>query len=578
MNSEVEEIKSRIDIVDLISQYVTLKKAGANYKGVCPFHQEKTPSMMVSPQKQIWKCFGCGKGGSVFDFVMESEHLEFGDALRLLAQKAGVTLEPRTQAEHQTHGRKERLFRINMLASRVYQKILLESPQGQSALDYLKKRGLKSTTIKEFGIGFAPRGLDLKKIMSKYQISVAELAQVGSPERFFERIMFPIFDVLGNVIAFTGRALGDAQPKYLNSPETPLFNKGRVLYGLNFAKAGIKQHDHVVLVEGQMDVIALHQAGVTQAVASSGTAITESQLSTLSKYTPNFMLAFDNDSAGQTTTRKVIEMLLRLDLNSKVVDFGTFKDAGEMLEQSSDAWPEMVKNATEGVEWIFNQEVKRVGDLQFIENKKKVISAMLPLLGLIVDETRLDHYVGRLALLTQSKPESLYASLSKNRPTSAPQAPIVAATHLTNEEQFLAILLYSPSLLSEYKSQFDEVVWQSNEAQRIAEAVMICYNKKTLVTNQGQFLTEVKNQLDAPLGDKVDSWIFWLTTTWPNFGEGLAKELASEKIAQLATKRYEQQKESLATRIRLAQEKGDLNQVKLLMKELNTVTKSGGVK
>jgi DNA primase len=226
---------------------------------------------------------------------MEAEHLEFGDALRLLAQKAGVTLQSKTQAEYQTGDRKERLYRINMFMARVYHQLLIDRPEGAEALKYLEGRGLKRETIENFRIGLAPRQNPAVQLAAKRGILPPELQRAGSPERFFDRIIFPIFDILGNVIAFTGRSLGEAQPKYLNTPETALFTKGRTIYALNFAKAAIKEKDYVVLVEGQMDVVALHQAGVAQTVASSGTAITETQLQILSRYTPNVVIAFDGD-------------------------------------------------------------------------------------------------------------------------------------------------------------------------------------------------------------------------------------------------------------------------------------------
>lgn len=577
--NEIEEIKQRLDIVDLITQYVVLKKAGANYKGVCPFHQEKTPSMMVSPQKQIWKCFGCGKGGDQFAFIMEAEHLEFGDALRLLASKAGVTLQPRTQADHRASGNKERLYRINLLASRVFQKILLESPQGKTALNYLHGRSLTDATIKQFGIGFAPSGFNLQATMAKHGITASELAKAGSPERFYNRVMFPIFDVLGNVIAFTGRALGDIQPKYLNSPETELFNKSRVLYGINLAKRAIAERDYVVLVEGQMDVVALHQAGVTQAVASSGTAITERQIQILSKYTNNFLLAFDNDTAGRTTTKKVIELLLKNDLTGKVVDFAPYKDAGEMLEKADiETWKKAMKQAVEGVEWIIAQEVAAVEDIKFVENKKKVLKAVLPLLALIQDDSRLDHYVQRLALLTESKPESIYSAVERMGDSAAPSSPASnqPATNLTSEEQLLAIILAYPNLLKKIHQAFTEIVWQSSDASRIAAVVSSCYNteaKTNTVINTNQFFSTVKTQLDSQLAEKISSWQFWLTSSWTELNEDLAGELASEKMALLSTKSYERTKEAIATKIRLAQEKGDVATVKKLMSELNTLTK-----
>ncbi len=598
--NEVEEVKARTDLVDLVSSYVTLKKAGANYKGSCPFHQEKTASLMVSPQKQIWKCFGCGKGGDVFKFVTEIEHLEFGDALRMLAQKAGVTLQPRTKAEHQTQGRKEKLYRINNLASLVWQKMLLESEAGKPALSYLTNRNITEQTIKTWRLGWAPRNLNLRSVMAKHDVTDGDLQTAGSPEKFFERIMFPIFDVLGNVIAFTGRTLADIQPKYLNSPETPLYSKSRVLYGLNLAKTGIKEKGYVVLVEGQMDVIALHQAGATNTVASSGTAITEVQLLILSKYTDNFLLAFDADAAGVNTTKKVIELLLKNDLNVKVVNYGQYKDAGELLEQEPASWPEKVKAAQEGVEWLLATEIERVGPAHFVENKKALVKAMLPVLTLINEPTRLDHYVQLLGRAMDVKPEAIYASLKRIRElgtrnlglekdsqvATSTQSP-VPSTHLTPEEQLLALILNRPLLLNKIQRNFDEIVWQSAEADRIAAVIRKCYNEKTLVKNQAQFLSSVKTALNSQLDGKIpsntlvetnidaklDSWQFWLSQQWPNLDDNLASELVTEKINQMNTKSYEKNKEMLAHQIRTAQEKGDVATVKKLMSELNKLTK-----
>lgn len=590
--NEIEEVKSRLDLTDLIGQYVALKKAGANYKCVCPFHQEKTPSMMVSPQKQIWKCFGCGRGGDHFKYIMEAEHLEFGDALRLLAQKAGVTLKPRTQAEHQTRDKKETLYAINNLASRVFQKILLEQPAARSALEYLRKRGITEATIKQFGIGFVPRRFSLRDFLLKRGFTAGDIVKAGSPDKFFDRIMFPIQDVLGHTIAFTGRVLGDAQPKYLNSPDNPLFSKSRTIYGLHFAKGGIKERDYVVLVEGQMDVIALHQAGATQAVASSGTAITDAQLLILSKYTQNFLLAFDNDPAGVATTKKVIEALLRFDLNVKVVDFGQYKDAGELLEKEPTAWPQLVKSATEGLEWWIVQEMRVAGDVQFIENKKKVVKAILPVLLLVQEPTRVDHYVQRLGLALGIKAEAVYAALEKV--SEAAQAKTPASTsqptaniHLTNEEQLLAVVIGRPDIAAQFSEKIDEIVWQSEQASRIAAEVKKAYTDKTLTKTPSKFLSQVKTNLDSRLGEKIDSypvsseslsekidsWQFWLSNQWGDLSDELATELLTEKLGQLSTKNYERRKEGLALEIRRAQESGDIQTVKKLMQELSNLAK-----
>lgn len=575
--NEVEEIKGRLDLVDLISQYVVLKKAGTNYKGVCPFHQEKTPSMMVSPQKQIWKCFGCGKGGDHYTFVMEAEHLEFGDALRLLAQKAGVTLQPRTTAEHQSQGRKELLYRVNKLAAAIFQKVLFGTPEGKAALAYLESRQISTDSLKEFGVGFASKRISLQKLMASKGVTAADLQRAGSPEKFFDRIIFPIYDVLGNVIAFTGRSLGDVQPKYLNSPETQLFSKSRVLYGLHLAKAGIKKEDRVILVEGQLDVIALHQAGVTEVVASSGTAVTEQQLQILSKYTQNFVLGFDGDAAGVSTTEKVVQLLLKNDLSGRVLSFGSYKDAGELFEKAPKTWAETLKSATEMVDWLINQKVRAVGSLQFIENKKKLTSMILPTLQLIPDATRLDYYVQRLASLLQVSSESLYTTLKK---TSQPKTPDTGSSRvvekpptLTNEEQLLALLLSNPSGIKRHLKKIEDVVWQSMDAELIASSIKKWYTDETLVKNPSRFSSQVKTDLDSRISEKIDSWQFWLSSQWEQLSPALTEELLQEKFSQLSTKQYDQQKSALASGIQRAQQAGDLTEVKRLMNELNELSK-----
>jgi DNA primase len=575
--NEVEEIKGRLDLVDLISQYVVLKKAGTNYKGVCPFHQEKTPSMMVSPQKQIWKCFGCGKGGDHYTFVMEAEHLEFGDALRLLAQKAGVTLQPRTTAEHQSQGRKELLYRVNKLAAAIFQKVLFGTPEGKAALAYLESRQISTDSLKEFGVGFASKRISLQKLMASKGVTAADLQRAGSPEKFFDRIIFPIYDVLGNVIAFTGRSLGDVQPKYLNSPETQLFSKSRVLYGLHLAKAGIKKEDRVILVEGQLDVIALHQAGVTEVVASSGTAVTEQQLQILSKYTQNFVLGFDGDAAGVSTTEKVVQLLLKNDLSGRVLSFGSYKDAGELFEKAPKTWADTLKSATEMVDWLINQKVRAVGSLQFIENKKKLTSMILPTLQLIPDATRLDYYVQRLASLLQVSSESLYTTLKK---TSQPKTPDTGSSRvvekpptLTNEEQLLALLLSNPSGIKRHLKKIEDVVWQSMDAELIASSIKKWYTDETLVKNPSRFSSQVKTDLDSRISEKIDSWQFWLSSQWEQLSPALTEELLQEKFSQLSTKQYDQQKSALASGIQQAQQAGDLTEVKRLMNELNELSK-----
>jgi len=570
--NEIEEIKSRLDLVDFIGQYVSLKKAGVNYKAVCPFHQEKTASFIVSPEKQIWRCFGCSKGGDLYGFVMERESLEFGDALRLLAQRAGVTLKPRTTAEHQSQSNKERLFGLNRLAAAIFAKVLAESAAGKSAREYLAKRGIESEIIEKFQLGLAASQIKLSSLVIKRGFSLNDLARAGHPEKFFQRIMFPIADVLGNIVGFTGRALGDNEPKYLNSPETPIFNKSRVLYGLNFARTAIKKHDYVVLVEGQMDVIALHQAGIEQVVASSGTAITQSQIQILAKYTSNFLLAFDNDQAGRATTKKVVEMLLAADLNGKVVSFGRYKDAGDMMVEEPNLWRETVKEAKEGFEWVLAEESAVAGSPDFVENKKKILKVILPLLALVNEPTRLDHYVQKTAIALRVKPETVYASLKKIAQTKTEITSQPEEETITAEEQLLSLLLTYPELLKEVKD-LTQFHWTSEALSKIASALQNCYNNHTLAENSLLLRDKVKALLTPLEAGRLDAWQINLSRLWPQLNRQLAKDMVEELISRFNRRSFERSKEEIAVKIRQAQEAGDIKQMKRLMDKLNQLAR-----
>jgi DNA primase len=341
--NEVEEIKAKIDIVDLLSNYLTLKKAGANWKSICPFHQEKTPSLMVSREKQIFKCFGCGAGGDIFEFIKLIEHLEFPEALKLLAERCGVTLEKRKPLPGEAPDQKTKLFQINDLSARFFHKILLDHPVGQEALNYLKIRKINPQTIKNFLLGYAPQKEVLGNWLRTKGFTTQEIAQAGSPDRFRNRLIFPITNPLSKVIAFTGRILNPHdQPKYLNTPDTPIFHKSHVLYGLEKAKMAIKEKDQVILVEGQMDVISSYQAGITNVVASSGTALTEEHLKILSRYTPNIVFAFDQDSAGTEASKRAIDLAIKQDFNVRLAFLREVKDPGEAIEKDPQIFIEAI--------------------------------------------------------------------------------------------------------------------------------------------------------------------------------------------------------------------------------------------
>lgn len=351
----IEDIRARNDIVDVISQYVHLEKRGANYFGLCPFHNEKTPSFSVSANKQIFYCFGCGAGGDAFTFLMKYDNLSYPEAIQMLAQRAGIALPEEEVSETAKKARDHRriLLDINKEAAVYYYK-MLHSPAGKAGLAYFQKRALKEETIRRFGLGYAPIGWDLltkylrKKGYTDQEIIDAGLAvhdeKGGTHDKFRNRVMFPIQDVNRKVIGFGGRVLGDGEPKYLNSPETMIFDKGRNLYGLVYAKNARK--GRFILCEGYMDVIAMHQGGFSEAVASLGTAFTAGQAVLLKRYTDQILLSYDSDTAGTKASLRAISILRENGMIGKILHLEPHKDPDEFLrEEGAEAFEKRLREA-----------------------------------------------------------------------------------------------------------------------------------------------------------------------------------------------------------------------------------------
>lgn len=369
MSEEVEQIKDKIDVADLIGEYVQLKPAGVNKKGLCPFHHEKTPSFMVSPERKSWHCFGCAKGGDIFSFIQEIEGMDFREALKYLANKAGVVLSNNFKQEV-GGSQRNRLKDINTEATRFFYNFLIKMPSAQLAVDYLLKRGIKSETIDEWHIGYIPEQWDLlTQYLIKKGFGIDDLVASGLTikkdgggfyDRFRGRIMFPIWDTHGDVVGFTGRILVEKENsggKYVNTPQTAVYDKSRVIFGLNKAKQEIRAKNLIVMVEGQMDTIACHQAGMKNVVASSGTALTEEQVKLLKRYSGNINMAFDMDEAGQNAVRRGIAIALREGLNIKVIrlpaDAG--KDPDECLKKNPSVWFDAVAKAQDIMDWYFTK-------------------------------------------------------------------------------------------------------------------------------------------------------------------------------------------------------------------------------
>lgn len=412
---QIEEVRSRSDIVSVIGRYVRLKRAGSGYTGLCPFHNEKTPSFHVNPARQMYKCFGCGVGGNVLTFVMEYENLTFPEAMEMLAQEAGIELPKQelTAQQKQQESLRQTLLEINKKAARYYF-ALLKSPRGKPGYDYLTGRGLSDETILHFGLGYAGQGGgELYQYMKKEGYSDSVLKETGlfkmdergAYDKFWNRVMFPIMDANNRVIGFGGRVMGDAKPKYLNSPETKIFDKSRNLFGLNYAKRG--KRSNMILCEGYMDVIALHQAGFTNAVASLGTAFTEQQANLIRRYTDEVLLTYDSDGAGIKAAMRAIPMLRRAGITGKVIHMEPYKDPDEFIKNlGAEEFEKRMEEAQNS--FFFEIEViKKNYSMSDPEQKTKFIHETARKLLVFEDKIQRDNYLEVVAARYNIKTEDL---------------------------------------------------------------------------------------------------------------------------------------------------------------------------
>ena len=408
--SQVEQVKSAADVVKIVGDYVKLRKGGANYVGLCPFHQEKTPSFAVHPTKQIFHCFGCGVGGDVFKFVMLMENLTFPEALRRVAEKVGIRLLEQELDETADASARERteLYKIHDAAAKYYAAQLGATTEGRSARAYLADRGLGDEVVGRFRLGYAPGdGQGLTRVLQESGFKLPELEKSGLVlrdaerqrhfDRFRRRVIFPIANESGKVVAFGGRALGDDQPKYLNSPETPIYTKSRVLYHLDRAAQGIRKLDYVILVEGYMDCIAVASAGVENVVASCGTSLTESQIRLLTRYTRRVVVNYDPDSAGVAATERSLNLLLEEGFEAKVLALPGGLDPDSFIRrQGAAAYKELLGSAPTYLDYLTDRAAVQ-NDISRPEGKIAAANAVLPYLVRIPNQLLLTELAQRLA-------------------------------------------------------------------------------------------------------------------------------------------------------------------------------------
>lgn len=460
MNDDVKDlIKQKLDIVDIISEYITLIPAGSNYKALSPFRTEKTPSFIVSPELQIYKDFGGDKSGDIFQFIMDIEGISFPESLNILSQKAGISLKNNSKYIQGYVDNKKILLHILSDSAKIYNSILNHTSYGQKGREYLDSRGITSSLIELFEIGFAPQSYHtlIKKLSQKYNKNdIESTGMVISSnsnhiyDRFRGRIMIPIRDTLGRVVGFTGRVLPEYDDgkmgKYVNSPQTIVFDKSKVLFGLSQAKLDIKSNNRVIIVEGQMDVIMSHKAGVKEVVAVSGTALTEYHINTLLRYTNKFILAFDNDQAGINACLRSASMIAKKGGVVKVIHIESGKDTADLVRENSARWVDNVDKALDFIEYYINHIVSTI-TAEDTPAKNQALKSLIAWIQDINDPITKNYYIKRLADLLNMSEKDIYHQLKSSVVQSNPdikkytlETPLVKL-----QKQIIAYLLYKPT-------------------------------------------------------------------------------------------------------------------------------------
>lgn len=461
--TDAELVKSKIDIVDFIGNYITLKKTGRNFKALCPFHSEKTPSFIVSAERQTWHCFGsCAEGGDVIKFYEKWENIDFLEALKTLAEKTGITLQQFTPTKDAAL--KEKLYGAHHLAGEFYHFILTKHRLGQRALEYLKGRKIKDETINNFLLGYAPNSWDnLAKFLSKkgYQPEILEkggLLIKGNSDRYYDRfrgrLMFALRNTRGQINGFSGRVMppaSDAEAKYINSPETPIYIKGDILYGFDQTKEAIKKANEAIIVEGEFDFLLSFQSGVTNVVAIKGSAFTDNQTMLLKRYTENVILALDADFAGNEAAKRGIENAENANLNVKVVNLPEGKDPADCIGEGVYLWKNALKSAVPIYDFIINASLKKY-DKNEVMGKRKISEEVIPFLAKIQNPIINSHYLKILSKELNVTEESIGTALNQfqkkgvltKEPASSEQAP--KKRHIMLEEHCLALIVQSENV------------------------------------------------------------------------------------------------------------------------------------
>jgi len=619
--SDTQLIKDKIDVADLIGEYVQLKPSGINKKGLCPFHHEKSPSFMVNSERQSWHCFGCGKGGDIFSFVQEMEGMEFVEALKYLANRAGVPID--TYKSEVNTSQKNRLKELNREATRFFHSFLMKMPTAKVAMDYLLKRGLKIETIDEWQVGFIPEQWDLlTQYLLKKGFSIDDLVASGLTikkdgsdirsgkgfyDRFRGRIMFPIWDVHGDVAGFTGRILIEKENsggKYVNTPQTIIFDKSRLIFGLNKAKQEIKAKDLAVIVEGQMDVIACHQAGMKNVVASSGTALTEEQIKLLKRYSNNLKAAFDVDEAGLNAGERgsnlasqkkygeeirnvggilFADPFIQEGMNVKVIRIpeNSGKDPDECIKLNPSVWFKAVEGALGVMEWYFDRYL--VGEYKTDpKQKQKIANKLLQKISLIPFAVEKDHWLrelsGRLnvdvSVLREdlSLIKNLKSEIKNNEESTSIES---NKSQITNEKTRLDILLESLLALCLKLPEILKMHWLEIPGEILSTSRYAVLYKELERQYNSQELLNIEKISELKMIDHgenlVDLLLMKGELQFSDLSEKEVEKEFSNSLALVNENWLKNKRKNLQIKIEMAEKNKDGEELKRLMEEYNVL-------
>lgn len=595
---QAEEIKSKLDIVEVIREYVPVKAVGANFQALCPFHNEKSPSFVISPDKQIWHCFGCGRGGDVFSFVMEKEALGFMETLRILAPKAGVTLK---YENPEAYSERNRYLDILELAGKYYNH-LLNQPIGKIAKEYLIKRGLNENNIKDWQLGYSPDAWDSlykflkarpltgkkytdEEIFSAGLITRKEAGR-GYYDRFRDRIMFPIWDINNNLIAFTarvnpGKEKTEKMGKYINSPQSKVYDKSRVLFALNKAKTAIRKEDLAIVVEGQMDAISCHAHNFQNVVASSGTALTSEQVALIKRFTNNVALSFDMDDAGQMAADRGIKEVLAAELNLKIIVLPYGKDPDECLKNNPADFKKAVSEAKPMLGYYL-EKISAGLDLSQIDNKKVITQKMLEMISLVNNSLERDFWLKKLSDLVEVKEHILRESLEKKTPKNSVITKPGGALSEKSErklgpsreerlsELLLSIMIRFPELITYVLSNLEPEFLYDETNESFYRNLIIYYNKAAALDYESFRLYLEEDGAGAE--KNLDKLILLGEKDFYSHDLNEAKNEAIKIIVDLKKSGWQKKIKKLEKNISRAEKDGRREELELLMTELKNLT------